>query len=265
MNDLFKLKKEISETTADIEPDDVLSVKKHLKNFGYYKEPEWGMTKFSDGEMFSGIRSFQKEKNLKVDGVMKPQGETESAFNKILRHGEYASSAAQQGLSLGWADEAEGLIGGMVYGTGDAITKKGNFIDGYKRGYDKYSGERLKILQEGYEKAPVLTSASEIAGAIGSPVRLAPVSKAAPLKVVKRKNLLDALGSGMLYGAGVSKHDPKDYSKNVGLGIAGNTGGYYAGKTLFGGGLNRPIARGVTSTMLNQSVQSVYNKIRKEK
>lgn len=72
MNDLFKLKKEISETTADVEPDDVLSVKKHLKNFGYYKEPEWGMTKFSDGEMFRGIRSFQKEKNLKVDGVMKP-------------------------------------------------------------------------------------------------------------------------------------------------------------------------------------------------
>ena len=37
----FNLKKEVSETTADIDSDDVINVKKHLKNFGYYKEPEW--------------------------------------------------------------------------------------------------------------------------------------------------------------------------------------------------------------------------------
>ena len=32
MYDFLKLKKEVSETTADIEPDDVLSVKKKLKD-----------------------------------------------------------------------------------------------------------------------------------------------------------------------------------------------------------------------------------------
>ena len=39
MYDFLKLKKEVSETTADIEPDDVLSVKKKLKDLGYYQEP----------------------------------------------------------------------------------------------------------------------------------------------------------------------------------------------------------------------------------
>lgn len=45
MSDLLRLKKEISETTDDIDGDDVLAVKKNLKNMGYYEEPEWGMTK----------------------------------------------------------------------------------------------------------------------------------------------------------------------------------------------------------------------------
>lgn len=84
MFDCLKLNKEISETTADIEPDDVLSVKKKLKDLGYYKEPEWGLTSFTDNQMFAGIRNFQKEKGLKVDGVIKPEGETENKINEVL-------------------------------------------------------------------------------------------------------------------------------------------------------------------------------------
>lgn len=89
MSDLFKLQREVSETTANINPDDVFNVKKYLKNLGYYQEPEWGMTKFTDNQMFGGIRKFQKDNHLKVDGVMKPEGETENAFNKLLRKGGY--------------------------------------------------------------------------------------------------------------------------------------------------------------------------------
>lgn len=85
MYDLLKLKKEVSETTADIEPDDVLSVKNKLKGFGYYKEPEWGMTKLGDNDMFDGIRKFQSDNKLKADGVMKPQGETEGKINEKIK------------------------------------------------------------------------------------------------------------------------------------------------------------------------------------
>lgn len=80
----FKLNKEISETTDDIEANDVLAVKNNLKNWGYYQEPEWGITAFSDRQMFDGIRNFQKDNNLTVDGIMKPDGETEASFNRLL-------------------------------------------------------------------------------------------------------------------------------------------------------------------------------------
>lgn len=81
----LKLKKEISETTADIDPNDILCVKNKLKGLGYYKEPEWGMTKFSDRQMFEGIRKFQSDNKLKVDGVMKPNGETELKLNEKIK------------------------------------------------------------------------------------------------------------------------------------------------------------------------------------
>lgn len=85
MFDLLKLRKEVSQTTADIEPDDVLSIKQKLKELGYYKELEWGMTKFGDNEMFDGIRKFQTDNKLKIDGVMKPAGETQNAVNSALK------------------------------------------------------------------------------------------------------------------------------------------------------------------------------------
>ena len=35
--------------------------------------------------MFEGIRNFQKEKGLTIDGVMKPEGETENKINELLK------------------------------------------------------------------------------------------------------------------------------------------------------------------------------------
>lgn len=81
----LKLKKEVSETTADIDADDVLSVKQNLKRFGCYQEPEWGMTPITDNDMFKGISIYQRKSNLKQDRVMKPQGETETAINNELK------------------------------------------------------------------------------------------------------------------------------------------------------------------------------------
>lgn len=91
MYDLLKLKKEISETTDDIEPDDVLSVKNKLKGFGYYQEPEWGITKFTDSQMFDGIRKFQTDNNLKIDGVIKPKEETENKVNERIRNSAWGN------------------------------------------------------------------------------------------------------------------------------------------------------------------------------
>lgn len=85
MFDFLKLKKEVSETTADIDADDVMNVKIKLKQLGHYKEPKWGLTKFADQQMFDGIRKFQQNNKLKIDGIMKPEGETEKILNNLLK------------------------------------------------------------------------------------------------------------------------------------------------------------------------------------
>lgn len=91
MYDFLKLKKEVSETTADIEPDDVLSVKNKLKDFGYYQEPEWGITNFTDNQMFDGIRRFQADNKLQVDGIIKPAGETETKINEKIKNSTWGN------------------------------------------------------------------------------------------------------------------------------------------------------------------------------
>lgn len=97
MYSFLKLNKEVSEHTSDIEPIDVLSVKNRLKDLGYYKEPEWGMTNFTDNQMFDGIRNFQENEGLKVDGVMKPDGETENKINEVIekKNGQQDNPSAQ--------------------------------------------------------------------------------------------------------------------------------------------------------------------------
>ena len=63
-----------------LELDDVLKTKQALQKIGYYEEPDYGMTPYSDERMFDGIKKFQKDKGLCVDGVMFPGYETEGAL-----------------------------------------------------------------------------------------------------------------------------------------------------------------------------------------
>ncbi len=62
--------------------EDVLAVKRRLNKVGYFDnldqepEPHGFITK----EMDMGIRAFQKDKGLKVDGIILPRGETENAL-----------------------------------------------------------------------------------------------------------------------------------------------------------------------------------------
>ena len=64
--------------------EDVLELKQNLQQLGYYKTPKYGMTGYTDNETFEGVKRFQKDNNLTVDGVLKPGGETESKLNEHL-------------------------------------------------------------------------------------------------------------------------------------------------------------------------------------
>ena len=100
----LNLNKEVSETTDDIDSNDVLAVKKCLKGFGCYQEPSWGMTPFSDNEMFKGIKLFQQKNNLQQDRVMKPKGETEIAINNELSKHKPAYLTFN-GKELSWVED----------------------------------------------------------------------------------------------------------------------------------------------------------------
>ena len=64
--------------------DDVLNVKKALGGLGFYKTPDFGRTPYPDSDLFDGLKSFQKSNGLKPDGMMKPDGPTETGLNKSL-------------------------------------------------------------------------------------------------------------------------------------------------------------------------------------
>jgi peptidoglycan hydrolase-like protein with peptidoglycan-binding domain len=61
---------------------DVHKIKTTLNKLGYYEMPDYGITPYPDARMFDGIKSFQKVEKLKVDGIIKPKGETIVALNK---------------------------------------------------------------------------------------------------------------------------------------------------------------------------------------
>jgi len=76
MSEKYKLKSTLGRS-YNVDPNDVLTVKKALNDLGYYEEPEWGITPYPDNDLFKGIEGFQKDYKLKVDGLMKPNGPTE--------------------------------------------------------------------------------------------------------------------------------------------------------------------------------------------
>ncbi|MDH5723020.1 MAG: peptidoglycan-binding protein, partial [Alphaproteobacteria bacterium] len=66
--------------------EDVFAVKDALSDFGFF---DFGSNKaephgISTRELYEGIRDFQKENGLLVDGILKPKGETESALRQRL-------------------------------------------------------------------------------------------------------------------------------------------------------------------------------------
>lgn len=76
---------------ASSDPTDVYGIKTLLADLGHYPVPDWGVTGVPDRALFEAIREFQRDRGLKVDGVMKPDGETETALKTaaelVRRHG----------------------------------------------------------------------------------------------------------------------------------------------------------------------------------
>lgn len=63
----MKLNKTLRENSADIDAEDVLSVKNVLAKAGYYDIPDYGLTPYPDRHMFDAIKLFQRQNSLMVN------------------------------------------------------------------------------------------------------------------------------------------------------------------------------------------------------
>lgn len=69
----------------DNDPGDVRKAKNNLKNAGYMDDDVQEIENpFIIRKMDEGIKAFQKENGLKIDGIMKPRGETERGLFEAL-------------------------------------------------------------------------------------------------------------------------------------------------------------------------------------
>jgi hypothetical protein len=68
----------------DVDPNDTRDTKTTLRDLGYFETLSIGVTPYPDADMFEGIEDFQDDFDLRKDGVMTPNGETERKLNEVI-------------------------------------------------------------------------------------------------------------------------------------------------------------------------------------
>lgn len=93
----FSLNKAMG-TNYTVDPGDIVNTKTALNHLGHYDvPPHRGIDDWTDDSMFNGIKAFQKDNGLKVDGFMRPGGPTETAINAGLAESGNDATAGSSG------------------------------------------------------------------------------------------------------------------------------------------------------------------------
>ncbi len=99
--------------SMDNDPGDVRKAKNNLKNAGYMEDDAQEIeSPFITRKMDEGIKAFQKDNGLKIDGIMKPGGETERGLFEIL-----TGRSADEVLRRADPDAGSVGFGGNISGT----------------------------------------------------------------------------------------------------------------------------------------------------
>lgn len=78
-------------TNYRVDANDLMDTKRALSDLGYYDvPPHRGIDDWTDDATFNGIKRFQQDNGLKVDGFMRPGGPTEGAINQNLARASFA-------------------------------------------------------------------------------------------------------------------------------------------------------------------------------
>ena len=131
--------------------EDTARVKFGLNKLGYYDEPEkTGMNTIPDKKMFDGVKDFQKDNGLQVDGYLKPFGETINKINEGLKEGlKMVKESALAGYDM-TKNYVDMLIDNTVKGD-DYFHCKANY-EATKRGkYGEMFAEKVGDAKEYYD------------------------------------------------------------------------------------------------------------------
>ncbi|MDY4841055.1 MAG: hypothetical protein SO314_01650 [Alphaproteobacteria bacterium] len=198
----------------------------------------------------------------------------ESGWQNIVRNADYMSTAARQGLSYGWSDELEGVMGGVGYALGSLVPSwnKNNesMTEAFKRGYITHRDEERQRLEQARQNAPVLTTVSEAVGAIASPIGAAKLPNAPYINAIKKTPLKKATSYGSFYGTGTAENKDTfgetlgNYAENIGTSMFGNMAGNHFGEKIFGRAAF-PITRNFVEQGVGTVTEKIYNSLYKNR
>ncbi len=89
---MFKLSKRIARDVST-DPEDTAVVKFAMTSLGFYDDKDTGLSPYADDKLFHSIKSFQKKNELKVDGIINPDGPTQAKIKKNLQNDQKAGNA----------------------------------------------------------------------------------------------------------------------------------------------------------------------------
>ena len=190
-----------------------------------------------------------------------------STWDNTLRKAEQLTTAALDGLSLGWADELEGAASAVGYGVASLNPKwnktNESVWDAMKRGYVKGRDNRRQVLAQGLQESPTATTVAQMAGAYASPINLFKYSKTAPLGVKNKLNKYDAVANGIVYGFGSGQDNWQNYAQQTLSGLVGNLAGNKIATQAFGRAVN-PLIRNAFSMASGEATEYAVDGIKNQ-
>ncbi len=198
--------------------------------------------------------------------ISSPQPNSQSStWDNTLRKAEQLTTAALDGLSLGWADELEGAASAVGYGLASLNPQwnktNESVWDAMKRGYVRGRDNRRQVLAQGLQENPTATTVAQMAGAYASPIKFSKYSKTAPLEVQNKLNQYEAVANGIAYGFGSGQDNWPNYAQQSVIGVGGNLLGNWLANQAFGRAAN-PLARNAFNTISGQATEDIVDGIK---
>ena len=81
---MFEMKTTLAQN-ANTDVEDQANIKTAMTALGYYDDSETGLSPYADTKLFHAVKDFQKDNDLKIDGIIKPDGPTQRTIKEKLQ------------------------------------------------------------------------------------------------------------------------------------------------------------------------------------